>query len=72
MDKFILIMFFCSLTDDNCMPGQEHAIKFADYYSCMVTGYSKSIHTLENIESEAVNEYKITIRHDCIENKLEN
>ena len=54
------------------MPGQEHAIKFADYYSCMVTGYSKSIHMLEDIESEGVNEYKITIRHDCIENKLEN
>jgi len=70
MDKFILIMFFCSLTEDSCMAGHEHTIKFADYYSCMVTGYSKSIRMLEDIESEGVNEYQITMRHDCIENKF--
>ena len=68
MDKFILIMFFCSLTEDSCMPGHEHTIKFADYYSCMLTGYTKSIHMLEDIENEEVSsihiaEFNITIRH---------
>tara|TARA_B100001093_G_scaffold85757_1_gene77486 strand:+ start:689 stop:910 length:222 start_codon:yes stop_codon:yes gene_type:complete len=66
MAKYFLFIHFCSLVADNCMPPIEHSLRFADYYSCMITGYADSLQMYEQIEPLGINEWEITIGHECI------
>ena len=66
MAEYILLIQFCSLIANDCTDVEEHSLQFADYYSCMLTAYADGMQTYEKIEPAGVNEFEITIRHQCI------
>ena len=66
MAEYMLLIHFCSLLADDCSKPQEHTIRFADYYSCMLTGYADGLQMIEDNGPEVVNTLELTIGHECI------
>ena len=64
-----MLIQFWSLIANDCTDVEEHSLQFADYYSCMLPAYADGVQTYEQIEPAGVNEFEITIRHQCIKIK---
>jgi len=63
--SYILIITFCTLIDDVCLPSLESKNIYQDYYSCMQNGYLDSLDLYSNLGRENVNKDLVTIGFEC-------
>ena len=67
MIKFILTVQLCSIVHMDCMKEFQSNIVFNSYYECMVSGYERSINTLNNMGEQFVDRTKIVVKFSCQE-----
>ena len=67
MIKFFLTIQLCSLVHMDCMKEFQSNVVFNSYYECMVSGYARSINTLNNMGEQFVDRTKIVVKFSCQE-----
>ena len=67
MIKFILTVQLCSMVHMDCMKEFQSNVVFNSYYECMVSGYARSINTLNNMGEQFVGRTKIVVKFSCQE-----
>ena len=67
MIKFILTVQLCSIIHMDCMKEFQSNVVFNSYYECMVSGYARSINTLNNMGEQFVDRTKIVVKFSCQE-----
>ena len=67
MIKFILTVQLCSMVHMDCMKEFQSNVVFNSYYECMVSGYARSINTLNNMGEQFVDRTKIVVKFSCQE-----
>jgi len=63
--KFILYISLCSFSTGDCLPPIKHVEIFNDWKSCAKRGLELGRETLQEIEDDRVNEYKLSIQYLC-------
>tara|TARA_R110002096_G_scaffold108919_1_gene238341 strand:+ start:632 stop:850 length:219 start_codon:yes stop_codon:yes gene_type:complete len=64
--SYLLIITFCTLFDNVCLPPLESKKIYQDYYSCMQGGYLDSLAIYSNLGRDDVNKDLVTIGFECI------
>jgi len=67
MIKFILTVQLCSMVHMDCMKEFQSNVVFNSYYECMVSGYARSINTLNDMGEQFVDRTKIVVKFSCQE-----
>ena len=69
--EYVLTMIICAFIDGKttCMPPHRFDNIYADGYSCMLDGYTKSYDKIVEIGKEDVNKFNIYIKFGCYENQ---
>ena len=69
--EYVLTMIICAFIDGKttCMPPHRLDNIYADGYSCMLDGYTKSYDKIVEIGKEDVNKFNIYIKFGCYENQ---
>ena len=67
MIKFILTVQLCSIIHMDCMKEFQSNVVFNSYYECMVSGYARSINTLNDMGEQFVDRTKIVVKFSCQE-----
>jgi len=68
---FILVLYICSISNNNCVPPLQNELIFNDWYSCMATGHEDALDLYANLNIESVNEEKVAIGFECSEIQTE-
>ena len=69
--EYALVLLICSSVANNCLPPISYEDRFVDAYSCMVTGYERSLETTIAIGKDEVNLNDIYIKFGCTKVKQE-
>jgi hypothetical protein len=69
--EYALVLLICSSVANNCLPPISYEDRFVDAYSCMVTGYERSLETTIAIGKDEVNLNDIYIKFGCTKVKKE-
>ena len=69
--EYALVLLICSSVANNCLPPISYEDRFVDAYSCMVTGYERSLETTIAIGKDEVNINDIYIKFGCTKVKKE-
>ena len=69
--EYALVLLICSSVANNCLPPIYYEDRFVDAYSCMVTGYERSLETTIAIGKDEVNLNDIYIKFGCTKVKKE-
>ena len=65
--KILLSLIICSQVAGTCLPPYQWPTAFDTQYDCLMEGYEQSIIKMEELGSEDVNKYKISITFACKE-----
>lgn len=66
MTKFILLMQVCSFLTGVCKPPIENAKLYNSWHECVVAAHIQSMNTLQQEGGEAINEFHLATKYDCI------
>jgi len=65
--KFILVVWVCTFTSNQCSPPVEHNKIYNSWNECVVEAYNYSINFLAQQKTEDVNEFKLATKFLCKE-----
>ena len=68
MEKFIILMWLCTVTTSttlNCQQIKTDRVKFTDQYSCTVYGYTHSLRVIRDLGKEQINQYNLFTKFLC-------
>ena len=65
ISKYVLILYLCSLTAQQCDSGMITAYEFNDHYDCAVAGYDMSHKTMQMMDRDLVNKDELAIKFEC-------
>ena len=68
--KIALFLIMCSGVSGDCMP-PHYFNTYTNYYDCFDAGYTESLKKTKEIGKEEINEHKIYIRFNCVEQPQE-
>jgi len=65
--KFILVVWVCTFTSNQCSPPVEHDKIYNSWNECVVEAYNYSINFLAQQKTEDVNEFRLATKFLCKE-----
>ncbi len=65
--KFILVVWVCTFTSNQCSPPVEHNKIYNSWNECVVEAYNYSINFLAQQKTEDVNEFRLATKFLCKE-----
>lgn len=65
--KFILIVWVCTFTSNQCSPPVEHNKIYNSWNECVVEAYNYSTNFLAQQKTEDVNEFRLATKFLCKE-----
>ena len=65
--KFILVVWVCTFTSNQCSPHVEHDKIYNSWNECVVEAYNYSINFLAQQKTEDVNEFRLATKFLCKE-----
>jgi hypothetical protein len=65
--KFILVVWVCTFTSNQCSPPVEHDKIYNSWNECVVEAYNYSTNFLAQQKTEDVNEFKLATKFLCKE-----
>ena len=65
--KFILVVWVCTFTSNQCSPPVEHDKIYNSWNECVVEAYNYSINFLAQQKDEDVNEFRLATKFLCKE-----
>lgn len=65
--ELMLIMYFCSALVNDCQGPYMMPESYKDYNTCMISGYSKALTKIKEVDEKEVNQYMIYIKFVCQE-----
>ena len=65
--KFILIVWVCTFTTNQCSPPVEHDKIYNSWNECVVEAYNYSTNFLAQQKNEDVNEFRLATKFLCKE-----
>jgi hypothetical protein len=65
--KFILVVWVCTFTTNQCSPPVEHDKIYNSWNECVVEAYNYSTNFLAQQKTEDVNEFKLATKFLCKE-----
>jgi hypothetical protein len=67
--NYILILYVCSIVNNECLPDYQHKEYFNDWYSCMTIGHTDSLDIYTKLGVERANLDEIAVGFECLEKK---
>ena len=67
MTKYLLILQVCSFLTGECKPPVEKEQKYNSWYECAAADSLNSLTLLQEEETKAINEYKLSVKYGCFE-----
>jgi len=65
--KFILVVWVCTFTSNQCSPPVEHDKIYNSWNECVVEAYNYSTNFLAQQKTEDVNEFRLATKFLCKE-----
>ena len=65
--KFILVVWVCTFTSNQCSPPVEHNKIYNSWNECVVEAYNYSINFLAQQKTEDVNKFRLATKFLCKE-----
>ena len=69
--KYILILYMCSMANNQCPSNSISGYQFNDHYDCVNAGYAVAQKTFRNLlemeewDRDLINKNKIVIKFEC-------
>ena len=65
ISKYLLIIYLCSLSTQQCNSGMVTGYSFPDHYDCAMKGYEFAQDTIKKMDRELVNKDLLAIKFEC-------
>ena len=70
ISKYLLIIYLCSISAQQCDNGMVTGYSFPDHYDCAVKGYEFALEAMQKMDREFVNKDKLAVKFECKEVKV--
>lgn len=65
--KYGLFLMICSAVNNICSPTYSDYVKYDDFHSCILSGATKVVEMIKEIDQKEFNDQKIVVRFFCQE-----
>ncbi|WMM94975.1 hypothetical protein HTVC168P_gp45 [Pelagibacter phage HTVC168P] len=70
ISKYLLIIYLCSISTQQCNNGTVTGYSFSDHYDCAVAGYQMAQKAVKQMDRELVNKDRLAVKFECKEVKV--